>query len=308
MPQPILQQDQREHLLTLIKRRLHKLDDRTLLELERLTRSPHQLTGSTPTTKKALSPLASLQAPSVIIHKPSEGMISRRQLLEGLGVVAALGAVGGGAYMVGSRGLRRSVEKYARLDATVQAAVSYLGPDVIALTQQAQATTDAARAIHTVATDCADCYPTMRTALEMWWVETDFIKQDYQAMQLVEGSLRSVTDIFSLLATVPDVAIRLFDFFSLELGNLDDLSRALQAVGNLLTHLDSALRAADVAHSHLQPWFSGMDTDIKQRLLQPLQDEFCPSVCSLGEQCRELQSDWQEKLIQPASMARQEGV
>jgi hypothetical protein len=308
MPQPILQQDQREHLLTLIKRRLHELDDRTLLELERLTRSPHQLTGSTPTTKKVLSPLASLQAPSVIIHRPSKSMIGRRQLLEGLGVLAALGAVGGGVYVAGSRELRRSEEQYARLDATVQAAASYLGPNVRALAQQAQATADAALTIHNIAMDCADRYPMMRGALENWWVQIDVIRQDYQAMRLVEGFVKAVTDFLSVLATVPSVAIGFLDSPTIEVGNLDAISNALQAVGNLLTHLDSALSAADMAHSYLQPWFSGMGTDVKQLLLHPLQDEFCPSVCDLGEQCKKLQLDWQERFMQPVNAARQERI
>lgn len=312
MSQSILKPDQRGHLITLMEHRLHKLGDKALLQLERLTRNPHQLAGFAPINKKTAvvrtSP-ASLQAPPIIIHRPPKDTISRRQLLAGLSAVATAGAVGGGAYAIGARGARQNAERYAELDKAVQAAISYLDPDVTTLAQQAQVITDAALALRDVAIDCVDCYPAMRVALETWHTETIRVQHDYQAMQLVEGGVKAMAELLSMLAALPKAAIRWLEAVTFELGDLDAFRSAFQAVSDLLTHLDPALHAADEAHDNLAPWFSGAaESDVKHRLLFPLQDEFCPRVCNLGMQCQQMQLDWQEKFVQPVNTARQQGL
>jgi hypothetical protein len=112
-----------------------------------------------------------------------------------------------------------------------------------------------------------------------------------------------------MLAALPNFAIRALETVTLELANLDAFRSALQAVSDLLTHLDPALHAADVAHNRLTPWFSGAaESDIKRQLLFPLQDEFCPNVYDLGMQCKQLEADWRQKFIQPVNTARQQGM
>ena len=312
MSQSILKQDQRKHLLTLMERRLHKLDDKALLELEQLTRNPQQLIGFVPTTKTVAVMTSSVlpQVPFATVHRLPKGAISRRQLLAGLGAVATVGVVGGGMYVFGARGTHRNAERYAQLNAAVQAAIDYLDSNVTTLTEEALDTADAARVLRDVATNCLDSYPGMRVALEMWWTETSVVKQDYQAMQLVEGGVKAMTEVLSMLAALPNVAIRVLgDVVEVELGNLDAFRSALQAVGDLLTHLDPALHTADVAHEYLSPWFSGVaESDIKHRLLYPLEDEFSPRVINLGTQCQQLQLDWKQRFIQPVNAARQYGT
>jgi hypothetical protein len=312
MSQSILKPDQREHLLTLMEHRLHKLDDKALFELEWLTRDPQRLTAFVPTAKKTTimttSPI-SLQAPPIILHRPPKGTVSRRQLLAGLSAVATAGAVGGGAYAIGARGARQNAERYAELDEAVQTAISYLDPNVTTLAQQAQDIADAALALREVAIDCVDCYPAMRVALETWHTKTVEVQHDYEAMQLVEGGVKAMAELLSMLAALPKAAIRWLEAVTFELGDLDTFRSAFQAFSDLLTHLDPALHAADEAHDNLAPWFSGApELDVKHRLLFPLQDEFCPRVCDLGMQCQQVQSDWQEKFVQPVNAIRQQGA
>ncbi|MDY7041251.1 MAG: hypothetical protein SVX38_10355 [Chloroflexota bacterium] len=226
--------------------------------------------------------------------------------------MATVGLVGGGSYVLGSHGTRQNARRYAQLNAAVQEAIDYLDSSVMALTEEALGIADEAHDLRDVAMNCVDSYPVMRMALEMWWTETSVVEQDYQAMQLVEGGVKAVTEVLSMLAALPNVAAIgrvLGDLVEVELANTDAFRSALQAVGDLLTHLDPALHAADVAHEYLAPWFSGVaESDIKHRLLHPLEDEFGPRVINLGTRCQQLQSDWKQRFIQPVNAVRQQGA
>ena len=72
MSQAILEQNQREDLLVLLGRRLRKLEDKALLELERLTRNLQQLTGFVSTAKRTVVGKMSPSLPSIAANYGSQ--------------------------------------------------------------------------------------------------------------------------------------------------------------------------------------------------------------------------------------------
>jgi hypothetical protein len=303
-----LEQDQRDVLLDVIKRRLDGLNDKALMEMERLTRKPQELVYFAPIKEKKV--MIKHQPSPLIIQESPKGIMSRRRLLMSLGALAAVGGIGG-VYMLGSE-TRQNSERYAQLNAIVQATIDSLHSDMMEVFDDALEIADRAYVLRGITTNFIDCYPGMRSSLERWWIDTSLMKQDYQAMQLVEGGVKVIAEVLSTLAgsihitkIVNIIKPRLRSQVKLD---ADALRVALQALSDLLTHLDPALHAADVAHLYLTPWFSGStESDIKHRLLDPLEDEFSPRVISLGEQCEELRSDWEQKFIQSVNALQQQG-
>lgn len=305
-----LNPSQREQLHVLIERRLSKLNDDVLLNLERLTRNPQRLKEFVPKTEAVQrQPNVVRQSSSRSIHDEYASTDNgRRQVLKNMLGLTMLGAVGGGAYFAGQQIPQQTIDQYKMLESVVQTATEQHDIKVTELTQEAQQILDAMEDIQTTAVYYHDTFLEIRNALDRWWIETTVAENDYDEMRLVEGGVRFIAELLGMLASLPQAAINLLgNAVQIELGNLDDLKNALLAVSKMLLHLDSAFHEADTLHIKASPWFFDEDqADIKNNLLEKLVNEFSYQVQEFGTQVQELEWEWQQDFLQPVNKTRQQ--
>lgn len=290
--------EQREALLKVVERRLRKLDDEALLQVERLTRKPEKVRSfqavSSPGGGRQESGAARRRATLESLLDAPGGQISRRQLLTGGGAAVLLG---GTSYALGTRQKQKAItEMHERLSGMMRAlepGIRELGDAAIEVGQQS-------RRIHEAATDFGDRYPALRDALESWNVVVRQLGAQYGLMRNLVGDIQWFTRKLAQMADRVRAGIKIPIIGTIQVFNGEQDATALTSAADLLESLPEALDASERLRRQLAHWISDDATiDVDDRLLRPLEDTFCDQVGDLASKCRAFERDWRAELVEP---------
>ncbi len=288
----VLSPIQRENLVTQLGRRLRKLNDRTLLELERSTRHPESITTfvprqtTTPGTQRSTPRL--LDDPRKQAKETARGPITRREMLTYCtgGALALLAASTGYRWTESQKDFARLLTVFDQmeacdLDRMVCETIEDFGPRIDALEHQAR---DTCR-------EMGSCDATLLAYQSSLVATQQDLSRLERATDQMRNLYRSLEETGMETPTLLQEVVRLFNLVP-----VPGVEKFVGALDIMLEIVKSAPEAIDAISSvmiDLEVWFSheegqGIDT----QLLHPLHNSLFAHIAEIDENASSLQGTW----------------
>ncbi|MBE0695316.1 MAG: hypothetical protein IH586_00160 [Anaerolineaceae bacterium] len=282
---------QRENIKNQLIRRLGKLDDAALIQLENLTRHPQQIGSQMPASPGG-SQASAPNPPAAGRSQPAErqSKFNRREALGyGLSGLFALAAAAAGYewYMSDSeyQMLRDQVAQAETEDITpaVRATVEKFGADLEGLAKLAQETAQKKiSTIQVMETYKDSLAPAALSAMARLQKVTNQVETKQNAPYVLEA-------VDTLLAMLENKELRYFyDFLKAYQEVLPALTSFLRAIPPLITTNKKAVSA-------ITPWITN-EKSVTGEVFEPLETDLFPTLDTLAQQADAIQTAYQSTL------------